>query len=465
MTGFFLADRKSNPLFAGISSVVSARSSWLLLGVTTQTYVLGLSAIWLAAGFIASEFLMIVFLAPQIRKYSEKHNCLTLTDIFVSRFKDKKNFLRISSSFVIILFLMALITSQFIGGSRAFYAFFGLNTINGTIITGIVVLLVVFFGGLKTLNYTDLFNSAIILLVLIGMPLMVLIRKDGFSNLHEEIMEANAEFFSLKALSTGALVGFLSVGLGSSGNPHILVKYMSAGEKKSFLPMTVSATITNILMAAGAIIIGVFAKAYFPVTDLIPGADPQNVFIGLSGELLPPLLLGVVLAAIIASVISSAGSQILVSASEVVNDLYDKMLRKGKNISQAKLLFYSRIVMVILVYSAIVAGIFIETDYYGFVLFAWAGLGASIGPAILLSFTWKDSTNLGISAGILTGALTVIAWKSIPVLSLALYELFPGFIMAGLAIWIVSSLDKKLITRRYNKKARYEDIKAKGYMD
>jgi sodium/proline symporter len=459
MTDFFLGERKINRFVVAISTALSARGAWLILGVSTQAYIMGLSSIWMVVGFIISEFLLFLFLAPVIRKYSEEHSCLTITDLFTSRFKDSNNYLRIIVSILLIFFSLIFISSQFKGGSIAFYALLGISNIYGIIITGVIILLFILFGGYKTLVITDVFHSIIILSMLLCLPVIVLIRLKGFGNLQAEIFDISPDFFNFKTLSAGTLYGFLSLGLASTGNPNILTKYMSIHGSRHFTGIAIVNTIMNILMVTGAICIGMFARVYFPSSDSIPGADSQNVYIGLAGAILHPLLLGVVFISIFAAVLSAAGSQILVSASTVIIDIYEKTLNKGKGISQSKLIFLSRIAIVVLIYIAILLGMLIEMDFYQLFLFTSAGLGAALGPALILSFQWKGTTGLGIRAGAIIGALTVIIWKSLPVLSDKVYELIPGFIFATIAVWLGSRIDKSMFTYKFNQKERYEDIK------
>ncbi len=465
VTGFFLGESKINRFVVAISSVISVRSSWLLLGVTSQAYIMGLSAVWLIAGFIISEFLLFIFLGPALRNYSEKNNCITITDVITSRFADRQISLRIVLSLVLLFFLLSFISSQLIGGGRALYAFLGLSATNGIIITGVIVLIFSFIGGFKTLNYSDILQLIIILLVILSIPLIILMRRDGFENLYSEILVTRPDFFDINSISLGTLIGFLSFGLGSTGNPHLLVKYMSIDNSRHFRSAALVNLLTNILIGGGALSVGLLARSYFPGNDSIPGADPQNIFIGLAGVVLTPVLLGLVLSSVFAAIISSAGSQALVSASTSVLDFFEKTLHAGKKFSQARLIFYSRISLVFLVYLAIIGGVFIKMDYSKFVLFAWAGLGASIGPAILFTLFSKNVTGAGILTGIITGAITVIVWKNIPGLSETIYELLPGIILSTISTLIGSSVDKNLIARKYNRKARYDDIKKTGSWD
>jgi len=462
---FFPGDTKVHAFVAAISMAVSARGSWLLLGVTTQAYILGLSAVWLVAGFIVSEFFLLLFLAPAIHKFAGTHNCLTINDLFTSRFKGENKALRMILTVVLLFFSISFISAQFIGGGIAFYAFAGISNAYGIIITGVIVLFIILFGGFKALTNLDVFQSLIILCIFIVIPATVIIRSEGPGNLYSEILKTNPGLFDLRALSAGTLLGFLSIGLGSTGNPGIIAKYMSVSESGSFRKIAFLNTSVSLLLATGALLTGMFARYSFPFPDSIPGADPNNVFIGLAGATLSPLMLGVVLCSIFAAGLSASGTHIIVSASTVFSEFFDKTHSGIKNISQAKLNYLSRASIVLIVYIAIFAGALIDSGFYGLMLFAWGGLGASFGPAILFSFWWKETTANGIIAGVVTGALTVIIWKSIPFLSENVYELIPGFMLSSIAVWIGSTIDKMIVTSKYNRTARFEDIKKSGFWE
>ncbi len=465
LTGFFLGDRNVSPYTSAVSAAISGRGAWLLFGVTAQAYINGLSAIWLIVGFLISEFFLFVFLAPQVRKFTGINSSVTFIDMFASRYKDETISLRIVLSIVLIFFSLSFIAAQFMGGGIAFFAFLGISNTHGIIITGVIVLLLVLIGGYKSLNDTDVLNALLILFVLTIMPVIVLFRNEGIDVIHSELLKANSSFFDFGALSTGTLIGFLSLGLSSSGNTGILLKYIALRDSEKFPQLAVITTLVSLLMTVAALFTGISARIYFPTPDSIPGADAQNVFIGLTGAILHPLLIGLVLCSIFGSLLSSAGSNILVAGSSLVIDIYEKTISRGKSISQDKLRYISSIAIVILAYIAIIAGALLDTSFYGFVLFALAGLGASFGPAILLTFFWSESTSNGVKAGVITGALTVIFWKSIPGLSENLYELIPGFILSVLAIWWGSKIDRRIVLNRLYKTAKYEDIKKTNFSE
>ena len=461
VTDFFLGGRKISPFVISISSVISARGSWLLLGITTQAYILGITAIWLIVGFIISESLMFLFLAPAMNKHSEKNDCISIADMLESHFPNTGNSLRVIVSMVLLFFLVSFISSQLMGVSKAFYSFLGLTLTNGIIITSLIILFLTFFAGSKTLNYADILHAILMLTILIGLPLIILFRAEGLENIKTEILFANPDHFKIKTLSAGVIMGFLSIGLGSAGNAHILAKYMSIKSQSHYLFPAILSAFLNTIMATGALFIGIFARYHFPSTESIPGGDAEYVFSGLAWNVFSPFFAGVAFTAILAASISAGGSQILVSANTLVVDLFKKSFKKNKKISQINLVFFSRLAIVIIAYISIMTSLLVKTSYYKFVLFSWAGLGAAIGPAMILSFIWKGVTRRGVIAGIISGTLTIIIWHNNPFLSDSVYELFPGFLIGTLTIWIVSQIDKIFSSRKYNRTERYDDINSR----
>jgi SSS family solute:Na+ symporter len=240
------------------------------------------------------------------------------------------------------------------------------------------------------------------------------------------------------AISVGAAIGFLGIGLGSPGNPHILARYMSIDDSKQLRIAAVIGTVWNVLMAWGAVFIGLAGRAFFPEVDMLPASDTENLFPFLAQQHLHPILFGIVLASIFAAIMSTADSQLLVAASSVVRDVYDKIIKKNEIIPQKRLVLYSRSVVFLLVVLSLLFGFLAEDLVFWLVLFAWAGLGASIGPTSILALYWKGTTRAGVYAGLITGTLVTVAWYYIPVLKDSLYELIPGFLAALLATWIVS---------------------------
>ena len=241
------------------------------------------------------------------------------------------------------------------------------------------------------------------------------------------------------ALSFGAFLGFVGIGLGSPGNPHILVRYMSIDDPRHLRFAAVVGTLWNVLMGAGAILIGLVGRAFIASVDALPNADPENLFPVLAQQHLPDVLFGVVVAAIFAAIMSTADSQLLVAASTVVRDVYEKVLRRGRPLTQRRLVVLSRIVVTALVLAALALGRAADQLVFWLVLFAWAGLGAALGPTSILALFWRRTTRAGVFAGLAAGTLTTVVWYLTPALKGALYELIPAF-AAGLLATILVSL-------------------------
>ena len=451
---FFIGGRKMNRVVVALSAVVSGRSAWLLLGVTGMAYSRGPSAIWAVAGYIIVELFLFLFYARRLRNFTEKRDCITIPDFFSERFSDKNGVLRTLLVVIFLIFMIGYVSAQFVAGGKAFASGFGLEMNTGIIITAAIVLLYTVIGGFLAVSLTDMFQAAFMLISLVLLPVVAIVNLGGLTNMLQQLTLLDAAYIDPFAVSAGAAIGFLGIGLGSPGNPHILARYMSIDDSKQLRVAAVIGTIWNVLMAWGAVFIGLAGRVYFPDVAMLPDSDTENLFPMLAQLQLHPALFGIVLASIFAAIMSTADSQLLVAASSVVRDIYEKLIKKGERVSQKKLVLYSRLVVIALVLFALLFG-FIATDLvFWLVLFAWAGLGASLGPTSILALYWKGTTRAGVISGLITGTLVTIIWYYIPVLKDALYELIPGFATAFLMTWLVSLFTKPAP----NTKRAFEDM-------
>jgi Na+/proline symporter len=272
------------------------------------------------------------------------------------------------------------------------------------------------------------------------LPFIGILLKGGWNTIIYELNNIDRNLLNIFSQPAMLIFGLIGIGLGSPGNPHILVRYMSIKDPSQFKWTAVVGTVWNIIMAAGAILVGLIGRVYFHKLSLLPGIDEENIFVHLSNHLLNPFLVGLILASIFAAIMSTADSQLLVAASSIVRDLYEKVFCKNRNLSHKELILLSRIVVFILVILAVFLGVIIEDQILWFVLFAWAGLGAAIGPTSILSLFWKKTTKTGVIAGLLAGTISVFIWKNIPALNNFVYELIPSFFLALIATIIFSSI-------------------------
>jgi Na+/proline symporter len=278
---------------------------------------------------------------------------------------------------------------------------------------------------------------------LVVLPVIAIADAGGLQLVLSQLTEMDPTLVDPMALTIGGLAGFLGIGLGSPGNPHILTRYMSIDDVNQLRWTAVVGTTWNVIMAWGAIFIGLAGRVYFPEVDLLPASDTENLYPVLAQQHLHPIIFGVVVASIFAAIMSTADSQLLVAASSVVRDIYDRILYKGIELPQKKLVLYSRLVVLLLVIIALVFGLLAQELVFWLVLFAWAGLGAALGPTSILALYWKGTTKAGIFAGLFTGTVVTIVWYYIPVLKDNLYELIPAFILSLLATWLVSLYTQK----------------------
>ncbi len=439
---FFVGGRVMNRWVVALSAVVSGRSAWLLLGVTGMAWQMGASALWAVVGYTAVEFFLFFHFAPRLRRFSEDRDCVTVTDFFAERFQDRRGVLRISLAAVLLVFMTAYVSAQFVGGGKAIGASFGLDPQFGVLLTAVIVLLYTTVGGFLAVSLTDTLQAAFMIVALLGIPLLAVTGYGGWGPVFTELAVYQPALVDALSLGGGALLGLVGIGLGSPGNPHILVRYMSIRDAKDLRFAAWTGTSANVLMGGGAVLTGLVGRVYFPELEMLPAQDTENLYPLLAQSLLPSFLFGMVVASIFAAIMSTADSQLLVGASAVVRDIYEKVIRKGEAIPDRRLVILSRSVVVLLVMAALLLGWVAEDLVFWLVLFAWAGLGAALGPTMLLALYWRGTTRAGVLAGVATGALTTIIWYLTPALSALMYELIPAFVLASVVTVVVSRVTR-----------------------
>lgn len=439
---FFLGGRKMNKFVVALSAVASGRSSWLLIGLTGMAFTYGVGAAWAFVGYTISEFLMFRFAAPKLREQTEANNDITIPDYFESRYNDKSHLLRWLSVIIIILFMTAYISAQFVGGGKAFSTSFNVTPALGIIITAGIVLLYTLLGGFLAVSLTDVIQSIFMLFALFILPVLVIMELGGITSLFAKLAYSKS-LLDPFAIGSGVIIGFLGIGLGSPGNPHILVRYMSIDDPKKLRFSAYVGTFWNFLMGSSAVAIGLIGRAYFMTANQLPDGDPENLFPYLAQHHLHPILFGIVIASILAAIMSTADSMLLVCASSIIRDVYQKIINPQKDLSEKELVFISRIIIVLVVILALIIG-FIGSDIvFWLVLFAWGGLGAAFGPPLLLSLFWNKTNKKGVAIGMISGMLTVIIWNQIPALKSMMYELIPAFFISLLLTILVSLLTQQ----------------------
>lgn len=292
---------------------------------------------------------------------------------------------------IILLFVGSYVAAQFVGGGKAFAAGFGLEPMTGVLLTAGIVLLYTLLGGFLAVSLTDMLQAIFMLFSLVVLPITAIIHLGGWGEVSNLLTALQPRFLDVGAIGFGAAIGLIGIGLGSPGNPHILVRYMSIDDPKQLKMSAYVGTAWNVLMAGGALMIGLVGRAQFPNVEAL-GGDTENLFPLLAQTHLHPILFGIVIASVFAAIMSTADSQLLVAASSVVVDIHEKLIRKGTPLPKRVAVRYSRLVVALIVLVAVGIGLVASKLVFWLVLFAWAGLGAAIGPASILALFWKGVT-------------------------------------------------------------------------
>ena len=445
LSDYILGGRKLGSAVTALSAGASDMSAWLLLGLPGSIYVGGLSAGWIALGLIIGAYLNWKLSAPRLRVYTEvAGDAITLPDYLENRFADKSQLLRVISALIILVFFTFYTSSGMVAGATLFESSFGMDYGDALLIGAIVIVSYTFVGGFLAVCWTDFFQAILMMLALVVAPLVVLYELGGISNTLSVIENVDPV---LTDWSKGlTLIGFLSLqawGLGYFGQPHILVRFMaikSVDDMPSARHIAMSWMIVSLF---GAMITGFAGIAYFhdrPELALLT-ENSEAVFILLTQVIFNPWIAGFLLAAILAAIMSTIDSQLLISSSAITEDFYKKFFRR--NASEKELVLTGRISVLVIAILAVWIAQDPNSKVLTLVSYAWAGFGAGFGPVVLFSLLWRDTTRDGALAGMLTGAITVVVWKQLSGGIFELYELLPGFVLASLAIFIVSKLGNK----------------------
>ena len=479
---YYLGGRRMNKWVVALSAQASDMSGWLLMGLPGAIYVGGFSEAWIGIGLMIGTYLNWKIVAGRLRRYSQVcGDSITIPDFICNRFCDRTGISRIVAAVIILVFFTFYTASGFVSAAKLFTSTFGVpETISlcGMTLTGyqlclwvaaLVVVSYTLLGGYMAVCWTDLIQGSLMFFAIVLIPAIVVCNAGGFASTVDQLNEINPYLQSLFTnASTGKAAGFLGLvscmawGLGYFGMPHILVRFMSINnpsEVKGSRRIAMTWVVISLMAAA---VIGLVFHLYLKQKGLTlaqVGNDPEKMFMVMingifNGGFLLRVFAGILLSAIMAAIMSTADSQLLVSASSFSNDLYKVVLRRKA--SNRELITVSRLAVGAVALVALMMAMDTSSEFFKVVMkmvsFAWAGFGAAFGPLILLALFWKRTTLAGAVAGMVTGAVTCFVWKFVlsadsslvavnPIFSL--YELAPGFVLAFVATVVVSLLTRK----------------------
>ena len=438
LTDYMLGGRGLGATVTALSAGAADMSGWLLMGLPGAIYLSGLVEAWIAIGLTIGAYLNWLLVAPRLRVYTQvTKDSITIPSYLDNRLRDNTKLLRIASGIIILVFFTFYVSSGMVSGGKFFESSFGLDYHTGLLVVSAVVVAYTLFGGFLAVSYTDVIQGLIILVTLIAVPAVGIFLTGGFGETIDSIKQVDPDMFSLlpATASAAAIISSVAWGLGYFGQPHIIVRFMaitSVKETKNARRIGIGWMIFSLLGALATALVGV---AYFQQNG---GQiqDAETIFIVMSQILFHPFIAGIALAAILAAVMSTISSQLIVTSSALIEDMYKALFKKDG--TDKHYVFMGRLaVLVVSIFAAFVAWN-PDSTILGLVAFAWAGFGAAFGPIILLSLFWKRLTNYGALSGMVAGAVVAFTWGKIESLSSSLYEIVPGFIACLVVAVIVS---------------------------
>lgn len=461
---YFLGGRGLGGWVAALSAQASDMSGWLLMGLPGAVYAFGTGQAWIAIGLFIGTVFNWVVISGRLRRYTIRaNNSLTLPEYFENRFHDEKRILLLISSVVIAVFFLVYTASALASGGKLFNSVFGIDYNVALAIGALVILAYTFMGGFMAVCVTDFIQGMLMLCGLLVVPIVAWFIVGG-ENIAPIIDQSNAAGGSAAFLNlyydNGEKLSFVSIlsqlawGLGYCGMPHILVRFMAVKSEKELKKSRVIAIIWVAISLVMAVLIGILGRAYLFPTILGENgaASTESVFVTLitkifTSDLNLAFVGGIFLCGILAAIMSTADSQLLVTASAVSKDIYKGVVKKDA--SDKKVLQISRITVIVVAVVAFLIAWDPDSSIMGLVSNAWAGLGSAFGPIVLMSLFWKRTNLPGAFAGIVSGGLTVIIWDYIPLAggstlgaATGIYSLLVGFAISIVLIVVVSLLTK-----------------------
>lgn len=474
MDDYMLGGRELNPLVAALSAGAADMSGWLLMGLPGALYAAGLVQSWIAIGLTVGAYINWWIVAPRLRTYTEvSQNSITVPSFLSNRLRDRSNALRVTAGIIFFIFFTLYVASGLVSGGKFFDSSFGIPYETGMIIVASIVVLYTLVGGFLAVSWTDMVQGLMMVIALVSVPIVGLVMAGGFDQVAADVAAkgaaTNQEMLSLVFnVDPRDIITGLAWGLGYFGMPHIIVRFMALKTPQQTTQARRIWAIWMVLSLFGAIgtaMVGISLAAQGIIN--MDGADDETIFLVTGQTLFPSLIAGFMLAAILAAIMSTVSSQLLVTSSAVVEDIYnsfskhnvkevnlgitigDKTVREsnlGVTMGRVVVLVVT-VIAVILAWNAKESTSFISSSILAIVSFAWAGFGAAFGPIIILSLWWRKLTAQGALWGMITGAVVVVAWhyllnngKFSTIVDTKIYEILPGFVLCWLVAYVVSIL-------------------------
>lgn len=439
MAGYYVAGKKLPSWVIAFSSNATGESAWLLLGLTGMGYLVGIHALWIVLGEVLGVTLAWVFVARPFKEYTDRQGAITVPDYLAARFRDSTHLLRLISTAVILTMVAAYTAAQLTASGKAFDSFLGTGYTTGVLIGAAVILFYTTVGGFKAVAYSDLLQGLLMFGCLLTLPIVAIAAAGGWSGLIEGLRAADPALllpggglgFTVEGVVS--VLGFVGIGIAFLGSPQLLTRFISARDQGSIVRASPIAVLCIVVFDVGAVFAGMAGRVLHPGLT-----DPETIYSLLSTELFPAVLTGVFLVVVLAAIMSTVDSLLILASSAVVRDLVQQVW--APDVTERRLSFFGKLTTVVIGGGALALALGEVRAIFWFVLFAWSGLACAFTPVVLCSLFWKRTTLAGAIAGMLGGFGTTVVWViAFKAQVYGLYEMIPGFLV-GLALTVLVSL-------------------------
>ncbi|WP_249870559.1 sodium/proline symporter [Oceanobacillus saliphilus] len=437
---YYLGGSKIPGWALAFSERATAESAYMFLGAVGFIYITGLSGIWILSGMFLGVLFSWLFLAKRFMNERKKYDVYTLPDYFSVKFPGHGRTIRLLSALIMGSFSLFYIAGQFSGTGKTLFSISGIDITLGTVIIAIIIIAYSSMGGFMSVVWTDTVQSFLMLLAFIIVPIVAYIEiQNNDLSISQSLAAmgngADEWFGGLTGLALGAMLltnfswffGFLG------GQPQLSSRFMALKDEKERKTATWVAISWTLIVYVGAFLVGIFGSVLYEQGTIV---DAEMILPHMVTDLLPPWIAGIIISAILAAIMSTASSQLLVVTSSVSEDIIHKTM--GIKMNNRRIVNISRLTLVIAGILGLVISLISESFIYGVVSFAWAGMGNTFSAVVLLTFFWKKTSGIGVIATIISGFISAILWMTSPLEAIVSAKASTFFIC--LIIGIVFSL-------------------------
>lgn len=439
LKGYYVAGKKLPAWVIAFSSNATGESAWLLLGLTGMGYAIGVHAFWIILGEVLGVACAWIWVARPFKEYTDRYDAITVPDYLTERFRDTTHAFRWLSAIIILSMVMAYTAAQLTASGKAFDSFLGTGYTEGVWIGLAIVLFYTTVGGFKAVAYSDFLQGVLMLGCLLTLPVVGIAAAGGWTPMIDSLRAQDPALlqpmgsYGLTLAGVISAAGSVAIGLAFLGSPQLLTRFMAARDQKQIVDGGFWAVLCVIGFDVGAVFGGMAGRTLFPGLD-----DPETVLPMMSAELFPAFFTGIFLVVVLAAIMSTVDSLLILASSVVVRDVVQKAL--GSNASERSLSLMGKAVTVVIGGVGLVVALLEVRVIFDFVLFAWSGIACAFTPVVLCSLFWKGTTREGALAGMIGGFAVTVVWvRAFKADFYDLYEMIPGF-LAGLLVCALVSL-------------------------